>query len=396
MMPTRVCAISFKECWQNKSGKWCSDGGFPLQMGAVGSLFDAMTLLVTQRVKPGCGGIPLPPGAEVIELRRPVGRGWRRKLSVVCQLPLYAQTIARYVGRADVVHLPLPGDMPLIGLCVALLLRKKLLVRYGGSWVKTRTSTMTNRFTKKLLVWFAGGRNVMLATGNGLEPPAPRMRWIFSTALTAQEVKKIVPVTQRALSTPPRLACVGRLSPEKGVHVLIDAFGCLRRDSFQPMPDLLLIGDGLDREALHRRAHQVGCESALVFAGQLDRAAISTALSQVDFCVQPSLTEGYSKAWLDAFVHGLPVLASEVGAAQHVIGRGGERGWMVPPGDARALADRLREVLTNPQDWVALRRRCRQFAEEHTLEMWTSTIGRLCAEQWGIPLRDGKLVLEQR
>jgi glycosyltransferase involved in cell wall biosynthesis len=69
---------------------------------------------------------------------------------------------------------------------------------------------------------------------------------------------------------------------------------------------------------------------------------------------------------------------------------------MVPPGDARALADRLREVLTNPQDWVALRRRCRQFAEEHTLEMWTSTIGRLCAEQWGIPLRDGKLVLEQR
>ena len=45
--------------------------------------------------------------------------------------------VAREVRKADVVHVPLPGDIPLLGMFVALGLRKRLVVRYGGSWVPT-------------------------------------------------------------------------------------------------------------------------------------------------------------------------------------------------------------------------------------------------------------------
>jgi glycosyltransferase involved in cell wall biosynthesis len=127
------------------------------------------------------------------------------------------------------------------------------------------------------------------------------------------------------------------------------------------------------------------------FAGQLERSALSAALSRADLCVQPSLTEGFSKAWLDAFAHGLPVLASEVGAARVVLGGEGERGWLVPPGDAAALAAALRRVLTAPIDWPALRQRCRAYVEGMTLEEWSRRIGERCARQWGWTLGNGRL-----
>src|SRR5262249_17359192 len=108
-------------------------------------------------------------------------------------------------------------------------------------------------------------------------------------------------------------------------------------------------------------------------------------------CVQPSLTEGYSKAWLDAMAHGLPVLASEVGAARGVIGADGERGWLTPPGLSSALAETIQCVIQQKRDWPALRHRCRSFVEARTLEAWGQTIGTICAHQWNLRLTEGRL-----
>ncbi len=121
----RVCAVSFKECWQDARGDWYSNGGFPLQMTAVASLFDSMTLLITESDSPGNGGLRLPPSADVVVLRKPVGRDFRRKLSVLANLFYYVSTIARHAARADQVHVPPPGDIPLLGMMIALALRKR-------------------------------------------------------------------------------------------------------------------------------------------------------------------------------------------------------------------------------------------------------------------------------
>jgi len=385
-----VCAVSFKECWQDGNGDWYSNGGFPLQMTAVASLFDSMTLLITESDSPGNGGLRLPPSADVVVLRKPVGRDFRRKLSVLANLFYYVSTIARHAARADHVHVPPPGDIPLLGMMIALALRKRLIVRYCGSWIKTRRTTVMNRVTRALMRAFAGGRNVMLATGEAEQPPAPGVNWIFATGVSERELRQIEPVTERGLSDPPQLAYVGRLSSEKGVVNLIEAVALLECEGFRPLPEITLIGDGPDRPQLADRVAEIGWQGRIRFAGQLDRHNLKAALDRADFCVQPSLSEGYSKAWLDAFAHGLPVLASEAGAARAVIGQ--ERGWLVKPGDVEMLATRLREILSEPRDWPALRRRCREFAESRTLEAWAQEIGRLCARQWGVRLVEGKIV----
>jgi len=217
------------------------------------------------------------------------------------------------------------------------------------------------------------------------------MHWIFSTALSKREIEAIQPDLERELAAPPHAVYVGRLSPEKGVSNLVKALAQLKAEQFHPLPRLTLAGDGPQRAELEQLVRYLGCQEEVKFKGQLDRAALSQLLLGSDFCVQPSLTEGYSKAWLDAMAHGLPVLASEVGAARQVIGEDGERGWLVAAGDVTALAQTLSQVIRSKRDWPALRTRCRNFVERRTLEAWGETIGRICAQQWNLKLMEGKL-----
>jgi glycosyltransferase involved in cell wall biosynthesis len=367
-----------------------SSGGFPLQMAAVASLFDRVTLVVV-RADPQAGGLPLPADAEVVALEAPAGADGRRKVSVLAGLPYYLREIASRVRCADVVHVPVPGDISFLGLVVALGFRKRLIARYGSSWTVTPQTTWMQRLTRACMRVCAGGRNVMLATGIGAAPPAPGIRWIFSTALSRAELEAIHPELDRGRGSPPRLVYVGRLSPEKGVDVLLRAVALLRRDGCAPMPLVRLIGDGPQRPALERDARALDVADLVTFCGQLDRRQLRAQLRDADLAVQPSLTEAFAKASLDAMAHGVPVLSSNVGAASSLVGAAGERGWLVPPGDAAALADAIRAALEDRTDWPALRRRCRRFVEDYTLEAWAEEIGRACAAQWGGVVSAGKL-----
>src|SRR5437016_2972385 len=150
----RICAVSYKLCWQDGDGNWLASGGFSSQMAAIASLFEEMTLVIC-RGRPQAGGTPLPRRATVIPLRQPPGTGSGRKLAMLGRLPYYIMTIARHIDQADVVHIPLPGDVPLIGMITAVVLRKRLLVRYGGSWNTTSQTTFGERVTRLCMRWLA-------------------------------------------------------------------------------------------------------------------------------------------------------------------------------------------------------------------------------------------------
>ena len=99
----------------------------------------------------------------------PKGEDFFRKIFVAFLLPYYLAKIGSALSRADIIHVPLPGDISLLGLLwTALALRKRLIARYGGSWETTRVTTLMNRMTKGIMRRFAGGRNVMIATGMGI------------------------------------------------------------------------------------------------------------------------------------------------------------------------------------------------------------------------------------
>lgn len=379
-----------KECWHEPGNGWVSYGGFPRQMNAIASLFDRMDLLIVDS-KPRSGSLPLPATANVVAMREPSGVDGRRKLDVILKLPYYAGTMIRHIRQADVVHTPLPGDMPFLGMVVALVLRKPLLARYGGSWAPTAETTFMNRVTRTLMRFAARGTNVVIATGVGDRKPDPGVEWLFSTSLTESELKAIKPDLQRGLSDSPQLLYAGRLSVEKGVYQLVRAMAVLRDSGCTPMPRLTLAGEGPDRRALEDIVRATGCQDYVTFAGQLNRSQLSKAFHAADFCTQPSLTESFGKAWIDGMAHGLPVITCNVGSARACIGNDGERGWVIQPGSVEQLANAIRYVLTSDIDWSSMRARCREYAEQFTIENWKQSIAGYCCARWQCRVENGRL-----
>lgn len=379
-----------KECWQDANGAWVSYGGFPRQMTAIASLFDEMDLLIVRSKSRG-GGLPLPVKANIIAMREPKGTDGRRKLDVVMNFPYYVGTMVKHIRRADAVHTPVPGDMPLLGLALALLMGKPVIARYGGSWHPTAQTTFMNRVTRTLMRLAARGRNVVIATGEGSEQSTGGVQWLFSTSLTEEEIQGIQPDLDRGLQFPVRLLYAGRLSVEKGVYELVRAIRLLRDRGVCPMPVVTLAGDGPDRRGIVDLANELDVMRHIRFTGQLNRADLSAQFHATDIAVQPSLTESFGKAWIDAMAHGLPVITCNVGAARACIGADGERGWVIPPGDPERLADAIEHAMKAEIDWPSMRRRCREYSERFTIENWTARIARMCAARWQCSYTSGKL-----
>lgn len=150
----------------------------------------------------------------------------------------------------------------------------------------------------------------------------------------------------------PMICCVGRLSHEKGVDVLLEAMGRLaaagRRDV-----DLRLIGGGDEEAALRARVGQLGIEQQVHFHGMRPHDEIPAWISASDVLCLPSRREGCPNVVLEALASGRPVVASRVGGVPELIH--GDNGLLVPSEDPGALADALQTALAGTWDPQALR-----------------------------------------
>ena len=98
------------------------------------------------------------------------------------------------------------------------------------------------------------------------------------------------------------------------------------------------------------------------------REQIYEALRAADLFVFPTLSEGFSKALLEAMAAGLPVVATAVGAAPDIL-RDGHNGLMVPPADAAAIASAVTRYLRDPEMAARHGAAARVTAEAYRLEV---------------------------
>lgn len=146
-----------------------------------------------------------------------------------------------------------------------------------------------------------------------------------------------------------RLCYIGNWVPEKGVDVLLEAMGRLRRSDVE----LLLVGSGPLEDALRARARELGLEEQVRFCGRRPHSEIPDWMAAADALCLPSHREGCPNVVLEALASGRPVVASNVGGVPELLDdRSGVR---VPPGDPEALAAGIAEVLDRSWDPQALR-----------------------------------------
>lgn len=139
-------------------------------------------------------------------------------------------------------------------------------------------------------------------------------------------------------SGPRRMLYLGRLTPKKGIGVLIDALAKLESTSWV----LDVVGDGPMKDELKDRAASFGLGGRVIFHGHSDDPEGWIAGS--DVFLFPSLDEGMGLSLVEALLAGAPVIASDLPAVRELTGSDGG-GWLLPPGDARAWTEALGKFL---------------------------------------------------
>lgn len=163
----------------------------------------------------------------------------------------------------------------------------------------------------------------------------------------------------------PAFLYVGRLKRYKGIDVALRALAAARRK--RPELRLDIAGTGDYRPALESLARELGQADAARFHGFVSEAEKVALLRRAWANVFPSPKEGWGITVLEAGACGTPSLASDSPGLRDSV-RDGETGFLVPHGDAEALAARMLELAAAPALVDRLGRAARAYAEAHTWE----------------------------
>lgn len=160
---------------------------------------------------------------------------------------------------------------------------------------------------------------------------------------------------------------VGRLAPEKGVDVLLEAAHGLDAD-------VVIAGSGPEDERLRAAA-----PANVRFVGNVDRDELPAWYAAADVFCLPSRSEPWGMPLNEGATAGLPLVATEsVGAAWDLI-EDGRNGFRVPVGDPGALREALRDVLGNAAFRSAAAARSRELSARFTPGAWAEAVAGLAA-----------------
>ena len=150
---------------------------------------------------------------------------------------------------------------------------------------------------------------------------------------------------------PFKIICVANLIPRKHVHTLIAALASLPRQDWQLSVAGSLTMDTAYVGSIRRQIEADGLSARISLLGTVSDQDLAVLLPQHHLLAVPSSYEGFGIVYLEGMQCGLPAIAGTDGAAQEIITHG-DNGFLVPPGDAAALARSLsllmedRELLT--------------------------------------------------
>lgn len=247
----------------------------------------------------------------------------------VAALPGYGRRVRRVLAEVDVVHALDPRGLLLAGPA-ARAARRPLVWQIHTTSHWGVVNRLGSTLARRVVVMSESSRREMAGLGRRVDVEPP-------------------PIAETARARPPGspapapvVATVARAHPEKGLDVLVDAVALLAR----PDVTLRIVGvgpadDQPDVVALQERIARHHLDDRVVLAGWADDPMVAVADAWV--YVQPSRSESYGLAVVDALAAGLPTVVTDVAGLRERVDPG-RTGLVVPPEDPAALAaviDRL-------------------------------------------------------
>ena len=194
-----------------------------------------------------------------------------------------------------------------------------------------------------------------------------------------------IPITDRIL------LFVGRIEPLKGVDTLIRSIAILReRGLLTDHPhDLAIIGGDpnttqadmtVEMIRLQSLCHELHLDDLVIFLGKRDQDTLPYYYSAAEVLIMPSHYESFGLVALEAMACGTPVVASQVGGLAFLV-QDGVTGYVVPDGDPTLLADRLEQIIRNPELRRQLGQQAAAYAQEYAWEKIAQRIVQVYEEE---------------
>jgi len=245
--------------------------------------------------------------------------------------------------RPQIVHTHLGGDI--YGRLAAKFLQTPVIITTehninpDENRCHNLAKRMTARWADKIVAVSAAVKKDLIAR---YRTPADKIAVI----LNGIEIEKFLnrpaasrEKNNRAMAPRPLvIGTIGRLSPQKGQAVLIEALTRLKTPNFR----CLIAGNGELKDKLLKQIKTANLQKKAALVGHVDAAIF---LNSLDIFVLPSLWEGLGLVLLEAGLGGRPVIASATGGITEIINN--DTGWLVKPGDVGALAEKLNWLLNN-------------------------------------------------
>ncbi|HOW97725.1 MAG TPA: glycosyltransferase family 4 protein [Kiritimatiellia bacterium] len=201
-----------------------------------------------------------------------------------------------------------------------------------------------------------------------------------------QDPARFQPAEAR-FQSPLKLLALGRFVRKKGFHVALHAAARLKAEgvSFR----LTVGGDGPENSRLRRLARSLGLTGDVSFPGFVPRQRTSDLFRDCDVFLMPSVVDpagdrdGIPNVVLEALLHRIPVVATNIGGIAEVI-RDGVTGCLVPPNDPESLAAAVRRLAGGPDAARAMAERGRRFVlQEFHLDTNARRLFELIAQHSG-------------
>jgi len=254
--------------------------------------------------------------------------------------------VFRRARNAQLVH----ANWALCGAIAALALmirRRPLVVTLRGDDVTLARRSVLHRMVLSMVIRRAA-RVVCVADSMweqvAREYPAVQGRLRVVNNGVGDEFLTL-PAPARSVSAAVRLLVIGSLIKRKGIDLLLLA---LAQSGISGV-EVVIVGDGPERESLALLSSQLGLHAVIEFAGAQPPHRVPEYLAACDLLVFPSRSEGRPNVVLEAMAAGRPVVAFAIPGVTDLINSGTE-GWLAVPENVTELARALAQAVCNPKE----------------------------------------------
>ncbi|HET6515692.1 MAG TPA: glycosyltransferase [Thermodesulfovibrionales bacterium] len=303
-----------------------------------------------------------------------------------CALPEYPDLKLGFPPVLDVIeycerkgftriHASTPGTMGLLGLLIGKLMDIPISGTYHTDIPQYVRDLSNDGFLENVawnyMIWFysqmeevmvpsMSTRGQLIAKGLAAEKVKPLPRWVDTTVFAPAHKEKDF-WKGRGIHGEPTLLYVGRVSKEKNLKLLAEAFKEITDEGAGST--LAIVGDGPYRKELEDELAGYNA----VFTGFLSGRDLSEAYASSDIFVFPSTTDTFGNVVLEAQASGLPVIVSDSGGPKELM-VDGSTGIVVKSGSRKALVDAMRSLIENGTMRKAMGANAREFTVNNGLQ----------------------------